>query len=144
MLSKEYIAGLFDGEGHVSITVTQREGQTDPKLCVKLTNTHLPVMEMFKEQYGGTFYLQKKSEEHHLQVYQLSLNVTESKKFLSEILPYLVIKKRQAEIALEFSSTIYRRGRKPVTEEEKNLRESLMTEMRAEKYKQWVQLRQTI
>ena len=144
MLSKEYIAGLFDGEGHVSITVTQRRGQTDPKLCVKLTNTHLPVMDMVKDQYGGVYYIPRKIKNHYLQVYQLSLNVTESKRFLTEMLPYLVIKKRQAELALEFSNTIYRRGKKPVTAEEKQLREELMIKMREEKSKEWIQQRQLI
>ena len=142
MLSKEYIAGLFDGEGHVSITVTERRGKVDPKLCVKLTNTHLPVMELVKAQYGGTFYLQKKTEEHYLQVYQLTFNVTESKVFLTELIPFLIIKKRQAELALEFSSTVYRRGSKTVSNEEKQLRERLMTELRAEKHREWIQLRQ--
>ncbi len=106
-LSVEYIAGLFDGEGHVSITWSRG----NPKLCVKLTNTYLPVLEAVKDVYGGTFYANKKQKAHYLQCYALSLTVEQSKRFLRELLPFLVIKKRQAELALLFSETVYKHGK---------------------------------
>ena len=99
-LTKEYIAGFFDGEGHVSITWSKRRGMMNPKLCLKLTNTYLPLLESIKEIYGGNIYASPKQYEHYLQCYALSLTVEQSKKFLNDVLPFLVIKKRQAELAL--------------------------------------------
>lgn len=96
MLSLEYIAGLFDGEGHVSITATKRRSGTDPKLTVRLTNTFLPIIREIQHMYGGHIYKARKVKEHYLQVYVLSLTVEESKKFLSDILPFLHIKRDQA------------------------------------------------
>ena len=148
MISIPYIAGLFDGEGHVSITWTARKSGRDPKLCVKLTNTHLPVLLEVKGLYGGCIYANKKVAAHYLQVFVLSLTVEQSKKFLTDMLPHLIIKKRQAEIALLFSSTVYRRGKKRVSEEETLLRESCMKEIEIEKRREWdkgfVQYRQTL
>ena len=93
MLSKEYIAGLFDGEGHVSITESLRKGGNYPKLLIKITNTFLPVLEEIQLIYGGSFYKQPKAKDHYLQVHVLSLSVEQSKTFLKDILPFLVIKK---------------------------------------------------
>lgn len=138
MVSKEYLAGLFDGEGHVSITWSRNSGYArSPKLCVKLTNSHLPVIETVKEMYGGHIYKVKKGKETYLQVYTISLTVEESKRFLHDLMPHLIIKKRQAELALEFSATIYRRGKKPVTDEEIAIRERTMEELRKEKLLSW-------
>ncbi len=138
MVSKEYLAGFFDGEGHVSITWTKKgDWKSSPKLAVKMTNTYLPLMEEIQKEYGGNMYKGKNVKEHYLQVYTLSLTVEESKRFLNDVMPFLKIKKRQAEIALIFSSTIYRRGRKPVTKEEEELRAWCMEEVRKEKFLTW-------
>ena len=139
-LSAEYIAGLFDGEGHVSITWSRG----NPKLCVKLTNTYLPVLEAVQGIYGGTFYANKKQKAHYLQCYALSLTVEQSKRFLRELLPFLVIKKRQAKLALLFSETVYKRGKKPITPEEKALRLYCMEEVAKEKQISFIQHRQLI
>ena len=128
-LSLEYIAGFFDGEGHVSITEMHRRNTIDPKLVVRLTNTFLPVLDYIKGVYGGTIYKQPKVKSHYLQVYVLSLTVEQSKKFLTDILPFLVIKKEQAEEALKFSRTVYRRGKKNVSDEEKEIRMECMDKL---------------
>lgn len=145
-LSKQYIAGLFDGEGHVSITWSERRGQKCPKLCVKITNTYLPVLLSMKELYGGSIYSNKKQKESYLRCFVLSLTVEQSKVFLIDLLPYLVIKRKQAEIALKFAETVYRRGKKPITDAEKKIRECCMDEIRKEKNVefQWIQHRQLI
>lgn len=137
MLSLEYIAGLFDGEGHVSITATKRRSGTDPKLTVRLTNTFLPIIREIQHMYGGHIYKARKVKEHYLQVYVLSLTVEESKKFLSDILPFLHIKRDQATYALKFSSTVYRRGKGRVTDEERLIRKECMQSIYADKRKQF-------
>lgn len=122
----------------MSITWSQKgEWKGSPKLTVKMTNTYLPLLEEIQREYGGSMYKGKKVKEHYLQVYTLSLTVEESKRFLKDVMPFLVIKKRQAELALLFSSTIYRRGRKPVTKEEEELRAWCMEEVRKEKFLTW-------
>ena len=78
VLSKEYLAGLFDGEGHVSITYSPKNGGNHPKLCLKITNTHLPVLLLIKEIYGGNIYANKHKQESWLQCYVLSLTVEQS------------------------------------------------------------------
>lgn len=133
ILSKEYIAGFFDGEGHVSITWTQRGESRNPKLCIKITNTHLPTLNEIKRQYGGCITTNKKQFDHYLQCYVLNMTVEQSKFFLKDMLPYLFVKKRQAELALMSSETVYRRGKKPVSDEEIRIREYCMEEVRKDK-----------
>lgn len=137
-LSIEYIAGLFDGEGHVSITETKKASGINPKLCVKLVNTHLPVLKMVKDLYGGNIYTTKKAKEHYLQCYCLGLTVEQSKVFLADIIPHLVIKRVQAEAALRFSATVYRRGKSIVTEEEKRIRSECIQIVRKSKMQEWL------
>lgn len=136
-LSNQYVAGLFDGEGHVSITYTKVKTGKNPKLCVKLTNTFLPVLKELHKKYGGCITANKKQAEHYLQCYVLNFTVAGSKKFLTDVLPYLVIKKRQAEIALKFSATVYRRGKHRVTYEEIAIREECMRLVAEDKQIQW-------
>lgn len=136
-ISKEYIAGLFDGEGHVSITWATRRGVKCPKLCVKISNTHLPVLLKIKAMYGGSIYANKKQYESYLQCYVLSFTVEQSKKFLKDILPYTIIKQSQIIEALKFASTVYRRGKSIISEKEKIIREDCMIKVREEKLKSW-------
>ena len=136
-LSTEYIAGLFDGEGHVSITFAVRRGIACPKLTVKLTNTHLPVLLLVREQYGGTIYAGKCTMSHHLQVHTLSFSVKQSECFIRAMLPHLVIKYEQALVALKFQATIYRRGKQVVSDEEKGIRENCMNEVKKLKKENW-------
>lgn len=119
ILSKEYIAGFFDGEGHVSITWSSKGGKyRNPKLCIKITNTHLPTLKEMRRQYGGCITANKKSHDHYLQCFVLNMTVEQSKIFLKDMLPFLFVKKRQAELALMFSETVYRRGKTPVSDEQ--------------------------
>jgi hypothetical protein len=45
------------------------------------------------------------------------------------LLPYLKIKRKQAELAIKFQSHVFRRGSTPLTEEEINEREKLRKEI---------------
>lgn len=95
-----YTAGLLDGEGSISIT---------PKLylSVKIRNTDKPVLLWLQEvlhrflaKSGGLY----KNNSTNKQCFSLEFNGKHAKSVLEFLLPYLRIKKRQAELAIEFQS----------------------------------------
>jgi hypothetical protein len=72
---------------------------------VKVANTFPDIVFRFKAIWGGSIYLKKKEQPHHKQAYFWSLNTRKAHRFLLEIAPYLVVKKGEAEVALEFYAT---------------------------------------
>ena len=109
----EYIAGLFDGEGHVSIALSHH-GKIYPSvsITVRITNSDGESLLLIKDflnknkvvsfisKYAiGT---KKKGEYRTRDIYHLYIGSTEGVTlFCKNISPYSLIKKRQIEIALE-------------------------------------------
>lgn len=127
-LSIEYIAGLFDGEGNVNISnVTNLKGKTHFKsIRVAITGSYRPMIEsIFQTTRLGSFSTQKRQVLHkagkHLYTTSLSqvgsnkdirlckqcwrwliTSRYEAKIFLTKIYPYLIEKREQVRICLEF------------------------------------------
>jgi hypothetical protein len=102
-----YVAAMLDGEGHISITKhLQSYGKDGKKYwqidCkIGISNISIPLMDWIKESFGGDYKDGKQGcnrpcyrwnlDQYHLQ-----------EKFLLGVLPYLIIKRKQALLALEF------------------------------------------
>jgi hypothetical protein len=103
-----WIAGFFDGEGHVGITRTlgkKSHHSVIYGLKTTLTNTRLDILDMIRKLIGmGTLY-KKSPHEGWKQGWTLNLTRPEIEPFLKRILPYLRLKKEQAKIMLEFLET---------------------------------------
>lgn len=109
---KAYLAGLIDGEGYIGITKTRRpkwKGRMDieltPRIQINMTRAR-DLLEELAERYAGKVYVHmitnKKS--HWVAPDMLFIRQSEEKitKFLQDILPYLRVKRRQAELLLEY------------------------------------------
>lgn len=97
-----YIAGLIDGEGTITVYTRRGEGRKSHEMTVKVTvaNTRL---EMLYWLIGttGNGYISKASENGiHKTLYTWMLCPEQIRVLLPLILPYLVIKRRQAELVL--------------------------------------------
>jgi hypothetical protein len=108
-----YLAGLFDGEGTFSIY--QNSGNYK-KLAsgevrqynftnsrVEITNTSVELMEWLVRHFGGVYYTHRRAKAIHKVAYSWrpkGKNNTE--KILLGVMPYLVIKRRQANILLQY------------------------------------------
>lgn len=105
-LSPQWIAGFFDGEGCISI-------QSDKGLRVIFINTRRDVLLAVSEGFGGVGKLKVKKripgERGTRPCYQWITWGREAQRVLETLLPYLVIKKSEAEVALEFQSLIVQR-----------------------------------
>jgi hypothetical protein len=132
-----YASGLVDGEGWIGI-VKGRPGKRDksPKyearLCV--VNTNCEVIAWLLKNFGGNFYVKKayKSNHRNALVWQLSCNKLYD--FLKKIHPYLIIKKKQAEIVLSYLEN------KTITSNKEDRVSSTELAFRSDNYEQLLQL----
>lgn len=122
-----YLAGLVDGEGCITI-VKCKEKRTKQGFrffpLVVITNSSKDLIENVRDIIGfGRIYFRKESSRWR-KLYQLKIqDMKNIIGFLEGILPFLILKKEQAEILINFCRSrinLYRgRGRKaPYTEEE--------------------------
>lgn len=126
-----YIAGLFDGEGSIGIYLNQSK---KTKEGIKLSHYRLQCAVMLTDEFlihllqmhfGGEFYIYTRRDKPIWRiVYRWSVNSKKALDFLETIIPYLKIKKPQAEIAIQFQKAIKPRGYYPLTDKEQAVREA--------------------
>jgi hypothetical protein len=98
-----YMAGFIDGEG--SIILTGHRGKAELKLGV--VNTNKAVLLWMCEVTGiGAVHLHQKEEQKKQQSYMWSLNADAVESLLLQLLPYLKVKKAQAELGIETHSRL--------------------------------------
>ena len=105
---RAYIAGILDGEGHMSIQY-QLYGPNKPgghyKAVMAITGTHRGMLEWVQERVGGKIYAKSQGTEDGRQKphYQLVINRKEwFLAMLDAVEPYLIIKKRHAAVMRRF------------------------------------------
>lgn len=109
MISVEYVAGLFDGEGCINIcTSNPSKGQTRTRLRASIGNTHREVLLLIQSVFGGSIRVLKG---HHKPVYVLHWDGGNAISFLSSVAPYLIIKSDQASLAAEYWKHTHDPGR---------------------------------
>jgi len=105
-LESAYIAGFFDGEGCVTITnYTYTNGKQYFSLQLHIANTNYSVLGYIQSKFGGTIYSRNNGGNRKIGHF-LRLHSEKAKYMLESIYPYLKVKSRQAEIGLEFQSTM--------------------------------------
>lgn len=94
---EKYLAGYFDGEGCIHIHV-----KTFALHC-SVASTKLDALEIFYELFHGNVrILKRKLKKNHRIIYHWVVTSSQAEMFLERILPYLILKKKEAELALEF------------------------------------------
>lgn len=109
-LTLQYIAGFFDGEGSIGIYRQSNGGSLSYGLRTQLTQNVSPastkLIEELKNRFGGSMSTQHTfrvgvDESQKLNIkYNWQLSSRNAVNFLTVILPFLVLKKEQAQIAL--------------------------------------------
>ena len=100
-IANAYLAGVFDGEG--SIYFVETKGTI--RLDVSLGNTSEPLVYAYQNIFGGST---RKRPPHNgvLPMFEWKIGKqSDLEKFLLAMLPYLVTKREQAKLALEFTRT---------------------------------------
>jgi len=106
---RAYLAGLWDGEGSITLWKHIRKESGKPRLIASLvfTNTNLEMIDFVQsklEDSGATFHRHKSSfKGRSKDCYQLTSRNRESvERTIKILMPYLIAKKEQAQIVLAF------------------------------------------
>jgi len=107
-----YAAGIFDGEGSVGIMVVKNgKGYVYHRLQLTITNTNPEVIQWLFERWGGCIHNPRYfAKQEWRAAHRWTLADGRAMKFLKEILPFLVIKKEQATLGIQFQETKRRGG----------------------------------
>jgi hypothetical protein len=113
-----YAAGIFDGEGSISIipyTRRLRGGKGGYyRLDCVVSMSFFPIPSWLKEHFGGKRYLyvDKGAQPlaHHLPMARWQISGPGAKAFLTLVKPYLQAKRTQADVAIAFQEYLSRRA----------------------------------
>ena len=103
-----YTAGIMDGEGCIYI-YKEKNNIYEMRVSVGSTDEWLPMW--LKLVYGGTARLKRPASDNWSALWEWCIRTKEAMLFLNLILPYLHLKRPQAEIAIRFESRKKRVGR---------------------------------
>lgn len=123
-----YFAGLFDGEGCIYIEKQKyKEKNTVYSLKCKISMCNFNVLNFTKSLFGGCLYHDKP---HHTSnrygnLWSWSCYCGSAKLFLIAILPFLHIKKTEAELGIKFQERRRRGARKEQQGNTSNTKEEI-------------------
>ena len=115
-----YVAGIIDGEGSIYLVNTHNgyKNHRSMELHVKVGMTNEWIINFLLMQFGGTKFIRKQHQIiRYKQVYEWSANGKKAGEFLKIILPYLQIKRPQAELAIAFQDRRKGTGHKSTPQE---------------------------
>src|SRR5216684_8752706 len=100
MLSLEYIAGYVDGEGSIGVySGTNKSGRNGYHLTVSVANTFPCAVAELKSRFGGSIRQKPSPQTAHRTQYLWQVTGDNARAFLAAIIPFLVEKKPQAQLA---------------------------------------------
>lgn len=102
---KIYFAGLMDGEGYIFIfnsCVGKSKKYLKLGVKIQMVVDDSGILSAAKESWGGYLYFHKGRQNQHRDTAEWVIENGGAEAFLKDILPYLRLKKQQAEIGIEF------------------------------------------
>jgi len=104
-LDIRYVAGLFDGEGWITVNVWAVPGREYIRyqLFVGVGMSHYPLMKAMQDQFGGLLHRNDsaaKRNPNHKICYQWRLSSRPAVGFLEAVRPHLKVKGEEADLAI--------------------------------------------
>lgn len=125
-----YVAGVLDCDGSIWICATKRKNANPSyTLRINVTNTRGALPRWFADHFGGEAKQYAKRSDNWRGAYRWYASGLAAANVVRLCLPYLVIKRGQALLALEFASTIIP-GTNKLPESFHKIRERIYLEMR--------------
>jgi hypothetical protein len=129
-----YCAGVLDGEGTIAITRNRPRGPTQHSpsfgLIVSVSNTNNALILFLCSLWGGTVIVSSKPKGNRRAAYRWLISGRKAVPFLKAVLPFLIIKRAEAELGIKFQSTKHY-GPKRLSEKTINERQIMMDRMSA-------------
>lgn len=112
MFDKEkllYLAGIMDGEGCIGIEL-QRANKSCRKVDyyiprVAIINSSYPLIEWLTNNFGGKYHTRKKETGKKI-IYVWNVFGQHMEDIIRELIPYLIVKSKAANIILRYRETI--------------------------------------
>jgi hypothetical protein len=99
-ISWEYLAGMIDADGSIGTTLTGANKNVVGRVIV--ANTNHDFLRTLKEEFGGSLSLRKVGAKEGWKPFgSISWTNRQAEVILVNVLPFLLIKKKQAELCLE-------------------------------------------
>lgn len=122
-----YFAGLFDGEGSVTITLAggaARKRQLHVLKCAVGLVTRAP-LDALRRRFGGCVQgpVVRRNAPERQPMFVWDVSAVAACAFLRAVRPYLIVKRRQADVGIEFQTT--KRRTRVLTQHEVMRRERL-------------------
>ena len=142
-----YFAGFFDGEGCISLWRRKKKGKKIKShgFMVRLNNTNPFPLKKGQKIFGGSYGIVKYQALHFPRkkpVWEWRLTGKSGEFFLRQIVDYLIIKKEEVLLILEYRETILKSGkrinREVITPELFQKRENIAEKMRECKHREWI------
>ena len=100
-----YMAGFVDGEGCITVG-------TGLQLCLIIGTTNKAVMMSLKDIWGGGSLHKRQDKRTWCKpVFYLVWGINDTLRILTEIQPYLKVKRKHCAVALQFQGTLREIGR---------------------------------
>lgn len=127
-----YAAGLLDGEGYVGInTAFDRKASKTLSygVRVQITNTNAALMTWLLDHFGGHVAQDKNRRAGWKDAYRWTVNGRNAGQLLSALLPYLVIKREQANVGISLCDLQVRLGRRQPSPEDLAKKEEMKSKI---------------
>ena len=121
-LTDAYTAGLFDGEG--TVTMAHRSSGEWKAPAVQLSSTSIELLQFLKQHYGGFISKIPKRESHHKQAWVWSCIYVRAIAFLTHIYPYVkeAAKRKRIKLLIEEYPKVTKRNGQYSDEEKRQKR----------------------
>ena len=116
-MNHNYIAGLFDGEGSVTIIKSTRADcrVIQLQVYINLTLRERFLIEQLQEGFGGSIHLVKNRSPKHAAYWRWTIVGENAATFATTIAPLAHLKRRQLELVMEFQAAKRSTGNRPRT-----------------------------
>ena len=101
-LEKSYLAGILDGEGHITIRIRHLLKRYYSPF-IEVTNTRKLLLEWIQSRWGGSIVedsYARKNRSNTATCWKWRIESNRVKDVLKQVMPYLVIKKEQAQLVI--------------------------------------------
>jgi hypothetical protein len=95
-----YLAGIIDGEGSICAVINNDKKQPSLRVIVEMTDEN--VIKWIRERFEGQYCLHPRRNPNRKPMYQVKWVGRYAKNLLRVVTPYLIGKRKQAELALKW------------------------------------------
>lgn len=107
MASEEYLAGLIDGEGYIGIIRCSKPGGRESlRIRISCRMTRPEAVALLKERFGGSLRYQENVNARCVGAWEWVCSSMLALRAIEVLEPHLVLKKKQAQVAIEFQREI--------------------------------------